>query len=260
MSNILKASIPVILTFNLAAGATLAAEVKVMAPNLPPMIMENGEGREAEIIKATMERCGHTVAFEVQPFTRHWASYEAGEGDAVTTVPVGMPLPGATTVPYIMYQNGVSYLSAREESIQSLGDLASQNVVSFRGATAILPALADASSSFGKYSEVTDQIVHSRLLFSGRADAVVGDGMIFAEYNQQLAASSDDLGFDAAQGTVFNATFEPSSYGMNFRDAEIAADFDRCFGEATADGTIDAINVKWVDRYRTVLGDQYMGH
>lgn len=249
------------LVFVLASSSSsFAADLSILAPNLPPMVMENGEGREAEIIRATLERCGHNVTFVVQPFTRHWASYEKGDGDGVTTVPMGMPLPGTASASYISYQNGVSYLTSRDAGFVELSDLNTHNVVSFRGASDILPGLADATGAFGDYREVTDQIVHSRLLFSGRTDAVIGDGMIFAEYNQQLASNPDALGFDPSQDTVFTATFEPSQYGMNFRDAQIAADFDKCFTEASAEGVIDDINAKWVDRYREVLGDQYLGY
>lgn len=260
MSKLTSAAFTTLAGMVLASHPVTAAEISILAPNLPPMVMENGEGREAEIIRASLERCGHTVAFTVQPFTRHWASYSDGDGDAVTTVPMGMPLPGTATSSYISYQNGVSFLGARESAFSALEDLSSHNVVSFRGASEILSGLADASGSFGDYREVTDQIVHSRLLFSGRTDAVIGDGMIFAEYNHQLASESSDLGFDPTQATVFKATFEPSQYGMNFRDEALAADFDRCFAEASADGTIDAINANWVNRYRDVLGDQYLGY
>ena len=247
------------LSLTLLAGGAWADEIHIIGANLPPMMMEGGEGREAEIIRATLERCGHTITWDLQPFTRHWASFDGGAGDAVTTVPQGMPIAGQATQAYVSYQNGVSHLSA-SEALDSLADLSGRSVVSFQGAAEILPDLGAARGSFSTYREMTDQLSHSQLLFSGRVDAVVGDGMIFAEYNRQLAAKGDSLGFDPTQGVTFNATFAPSHYTMAFRNPAHAADFDRCLAEVQADGTVQAINTRWADRYRDVLGTQYMGY
>ena len=68
----------------LQAPTTAAAEaLTILAGDLPPMFNGDGSGREAEVISSVMERCGHTVTFEIQPFTRHWKSYAQGKGDAV---------------------------------------------------------------------------------------------------------------------------------------------------------------------------------
>ena len=56
----------------------------------------------------------------------------------------------------------------------------------------------------------------------------------------------------------FRAIFEPSNYAMNFRDPDMSAAFDRCFGELETDGTIAAINTKWIDKYRDSLADNYL--
>jgi len=246
----------------LVASASLAdaAEIEIRAANLPPMMTEAGEGREAEIIRATLAQCGHSVRFTVEPFTRHWKSYESGEGDAVATVPPGFGLPGTETDHYIAFQNGVSVLAQGGLPVASLADLAGKEVIAFGGASGILPGLDTAKDSFKSYREVTDQIVQSRLLFAGRADAVIGDGMLFAEYNRRLREGGQDLRFDPDQPVVFYKTFEPSPYAMVFRDPAVAADFDRCFVELSADGTIDAINKRYVERYRAVLGGAYLGY
>lgn len=241
-------------------GVASAASVTIMAGELPPMIMADGTGREAEIITEVMSRCGHDVTFKVQPFTRHWKSYEAGKGDGVTTVPAGMPLPGAQSQTYIQYQNGVSNLEGSGASFADIGSLADHTVIAFMGASEILPGLKAASESFKSYKEAADQIVQSRMIFAQRVDAVIGDGMIFAEFNRQLLDNASDLPFDPTQAVQFQATFDPSNYAMNFRDPALTADFDRCFEEAQADGTIAQINKAWVEKYRTTLGSQYLGY
>ena len=84
-------------SFLFFSHSAMAAEITVMAGDLPPMINQDGTGREAEIISTVLGHCGHTTTFVVQPFTRHWQSFENGSGDAVATVPVGMPTAGTQT-------------------------------------------------------------------------------------------------------------------------------------------------------------------
>lgn len=119
----------------MSAGAlpVQADEIKVLAGNLPPMFLDDGKGREAEIITAVMEKCGHTVSYEIQPFTRHWESYKSGAGDAVATVPQGMPIDGTPSDVYIQYQNGVSFLTDSGASYDGLADLAGKKVIGFKG-------------------------------------------------------------------------------------------------------------------------------
>lgn len=188
----------------------------------------------------------------------------SGLGGFAVTVPAGLDLPGTATRPYIQYQNGVSVLAERDLQIDSLDDLAGLSVIAFQGAEDILPGLAAAVPTFGAYREVADQIIQSRLLFAGRTDAVIGDGLLFAAYNAELAASGTaqfDAGqFDAGQPVTFAAIFAPTDYALHVRDPALAAAFDSCFAEAEADGTLGEINRRYVDRYRDVLGDQYLGY
>ncbi len=245
-------------SLTLIAAPAFAGTVTILAADLPPMVYADGTGREAEIVSAVMGHCGHDVEFVVQPFTRHWASFEAGKGDAVMTVPVGMPMEGTQGAPYIAYQNGVSFLAGAGNDYGTLNDLAGLSIAAFQGASNILPGLAEASPNFGSYREMTDQETQSKLLFGGRVDGILGDGMLFAAYTASLRDAGSSAGIDASQPLEFRAIFDPSDYAMNFRNANMAADFDRCFAELEANGTIASINTKWVDKYRDTLGSNYM--
>lgn len=244
----------------LPATTSQAAEIKVMAGDLPPMEFADGTDREAEIIRAALEGCGHTVTFEVQPFTRHWSSFKDGAGDAVATVPPGLPLPGAATGVYISYQNGAAHLESLPNPPKSVAELAGRSVVAFKGAAEILPGFGDATKGFKEYREIADQITQNKLVFGGRVDAAVGDGMIFAEYSRQLQESKEQLGFDPAQPVRFTPLFEASPYVMQFRDPAMAAEFDTCFKKAEEAGTIAAINKAWADKYRATLGQSYLNY
>lgn len=249
-----------------AALPAAARPVTILAPELPPMMTADGTGREASIIKETLAACGHEAHFKVVPFGRHWNDYRdgvqaGGQVDAVTTVPSGMEMPGSRSVPYIFYQNGASVLKSSGLTVRSLADLAGKRVITFSGAPDVLPGLRAAIPSFGDFRERADQMVHSNLLFAGRVDAVLADGLIFAEYNRQLqekAKSAGGLPFDPAQPVQFTAIFPPTSYSMVFRDESLRADFDRCFAELKAKGRVDAIDREWVARYAATVGDRYL--
>ena len=244
------------------SGPGQSKEIVIAAGELPPHIDEAGNGREAEIIKSSLEACGHTAKFVVKPFTRHWALYEKDKSvEAVTTVPVGMPLPGFASTPYIKFHNGVSVLSESGLTPSSLSDLAGKKVVAFAGAEGILPGLKDASSQFKSYDEKADQLSQSRLLFAKRIDAVIGDGLIFSEYNAQLReqAKSKKLSFDPSQSVKFYAAFDPTPYALVFRDEALQKDFDKCYGELKAAGTIDSINQSYIDKHKEVVGSEYQG-
>jgi len=253
-----------------AAPPAVARPVTVLAPELPPMMSADGSGREATIITETLAACGHEAHFKVVPFGRHWNDYRdsvqgsaqaGGQIDAVSTVPAGMEMPGARSAPYILYQNGASVLKSSGLAVQSLTDLAGKRVITFSGAADVLPGLRAAIPSFGDFRERADQMVHSNLLFAGRVDAVLADGLIFAEYNRQLqekAKAAGGLPFDPAQPVQFTAIFPPTAYSMVFRDETLRADFDRCLAEMKAKGRLDAIDREWVGRYSATVGDRYL--
>ncbi|MBI1206480.1 MAG: ABC transporter substrate-binding protein [Azospirillum sp.] len=247
-----------------AAGAASAKTLVIAAPDLPPMIDRAGDGREATIVRETLAACGHDVGFHVVPFSRHWQIYRYDPAiDAVTTVPTDLALPGYPSGVYIQYQNGASTLQASRLKISTLGDLTGRAVASFPSAKAILPGLEAAAPRFASYQEFADQLTHSKLLFARRIDAVLADGLIFAEYGRQLILRADHgevLPFDPHQPERFTAIFPPTPYVMAFRDQGLRDDFDRCFATLSRSGRIDAINRAVVSRYRDTVGDQYLGY
>lgn len=242
-----------------------ARDIYILAPELPPMMDATGKGREAALITETLAACGHNVSFRVVPFTRHWADYkvDASGGDAVTTVPVGMELPGYATTEYIQYQNGASVLKASGLAVTALAGLQGKRVTAFAGGKDILPGLKGAIPSFAAYREVADQLVHSNALFAHRVDAILGDGLIFAEYNRQLqdmVRAGENLAFDPNQDVVFTAIFPPSSYHMVFREEALRDDFNRCFARLHKNRRIDTINRAAVEPFRATVGEQYLGY
>lgn len=247
-----------------AMGPALARDLVIVAGNLPPQMDESGQGREATIIRETLAECGYRVRFRIYPFTRHWSAYRMlPDVDGVATVPDDMPQGSHPSRPYIRYQNGASVLASANRPPAALADLAGKHVVTFAGGQEILPGLADFAPKLGSLREQIDQLIHANLLFSGRVDVVLSDGLIFAEYNRQLqdrVRQGDRLGFDPFLPVRFRAIFPPTAYHMEFRNAAVRDDFDRCYATLAASNRIAAINRAWIEPYRGMVGDQYLGY
>lgn len=245
------------------ATPALADQLVIVAPELPPMFHADGTGRDALIIREALAACGHGVRFRVVPMGRHWGDYGTGAADGVAVVPPGMRLPGWPSDVYARYQNGASVLTSSGLTINSLADLVGKRVVTFAGGTEILPGLREIADRFADLRERADQMVHSNLLFAGRVDVVLGDGLIFAEYNRQLrerAGTGQHLPFDANQAVVFTAIFPPSPYTVVFRNERLRDDFNRCLGILSTTGRIDDIARAAVEPYRDAVGNRYLGY
>ena len=231
----------------------------IAAPTLPPHVTADGQGREAQIIRETLQACGHEVRFQTAAFGSHWRRYRQRETlDAVTTVPEGKKLPGHMSQPYVRYQNGVSVLESADIQVDELSDLKGRDIVTFQDGIEIL-GLSDRRDMFATVHEVADQEVHSRLLFAGRVDAVLSDGLIFAAFNRRLREAGD-VSFDPDQKVRFTAVVPPTAYRMAFRDAGLRDAFDRCFQKLKAGGRIEAINTEHISRFRETVGKQYLGY
>lgn len=236
-------------------------KLTIVAAHLPPHMTEDGQGREADIIRETLSACGHEVEFRVQPYMRHWMSYQEEERyDAVATVPLVQNLPGARSVAYIQYQDGVSYLDNMSLNILKITDLNGKKVIAYQGATQNIPSLKHHTSNFKTYREEVNQINQSRLLFAKRVDAVISDGLIFAAFNQQLQANSkkQKLRFDPFQQVHFQAIFDPVPLTLFFRKTELRDQFDKCFKQLDSQGQIHAINERNIAPYRETVGHQYL--
>ena len=231
----------------------MAKEIIISAGNIPPHMTQDGTGREADIISATLKACGHRAKFIVQPFPQRWDKYRNDPAvDAVATVPGNFGLPGAQSVTYINYHDGVSVVG--DTAPKSLYDLSGLNVVAFTGAQSLLPGLQAARATFQSCHETSNQPEQVRRLFAGRIDAVIGDGLIFANSVARLRAQ-DQKELPAR----FHAIFAPTPYHMVFRDSTMQQDFDRCYHDLKAAGKIDAINDTYLTDHRATLGDTYQG-
>jgi polar amino acid transport system substrate-binding protein len=209
--------------------------IEIVAAFIPPNIKEDGQGREADIIRSALklgdvrpELKTRSVRFHVEPFGKHWYSYETDDRfDAVATVPTIADLRGHTSKFYIMYRNGVGVLDGKgaQEPITNLEQMDGERVISFAGAAQVIPGLKELvkRGKFKAYLEREDQRTHSWMLLNGKVDAVIADAMIFSEFNDRIFADGK-----AKRHAIqfYSHAFMPTCYTMVFRNAEYRDQFD----------------------------------
>jgi len=248
-------------TFMLLCSAIQAEELTILSPDLPAQSEPGGAGRDSEIVATVLEHCGYDPHFQVVPFGQHLRIFsDVTEINAVTTVADEHQLSGYPSLPYVWYQNGASMLESSQSKPYSVKQLSGLRVVAFVNAARIL-GFDNLVDTFAEYQELANRRLHSSMLYFGRVDVVLGDGLIFSEINKRLASNPKfETRFNMGESILYVPLFDPVSYKMMFRDRDVRDDFNRCFQELEARGVIRAINVNHVDQHREVVGFGYLGY
>jgi ABC-type amino acid transport substrate-binding protein len=233
----------------------------MVAPAIPPHFASDGSGRIADVIRATLARCGHSVRFTIVPFGRHWHDYdEVPEYDALATAEAEQVFTGYSTKPFMHLQDGATVLADSDlAEIAGPQDLVGRRVVAFPSADKIL-GIEDLVPRFAEFRFRSDRFDQVRPLLAGRADAVLADGLITAHFLQLLRARKEqglEPDIDPAKPVAFRRIFAKGSQRLYFKESAIRDDFDRCFAELDAAGEVDRIAGAYVDRYRDIVHDQY---
>lgn len=235
-------------------------ELVILSPDLPGKSEEGGVGRDAEIVATVLQNCGYSVKFVVQPFGRHlWSFRHLDHVDGVMTVPLEFQLPGFDTAAYIWYQNGAFYSKSRVAPINNVSDLYGLDVVTFQDGIRILDLEAE-EKNFKSLNMSANQTLHSQMLMMGRVDAILADGMIVAEINRRVREKSTSRAVLTYKNDeyLFAPIFNPTPYKMVFKSKEASDRFEQCFERLYQNGTITAINGKYMDKYRDELHHRYL--
>lgn len=245
----------------LFAHDAVAIDLRMVAPDIPPHFDREGRGRIGDVVRAALERCGHTVRFTMVPFGRHWKDYADNSAfDGLATAEADQTFPGHSTKPFIHLQDGATVVAGQGlDQITSVDQLKGKRVVAFPAADEILgiEAAVPHLKSFSMRADRFDQI---RPLFADRADAILADGLItahFIDFLREKAQAGSEPDIDPTRPVIFRKIFAAGPQRLYFRAAAIAADFDRCIWELRASGEVNRITKPYVDRYRKILGNQY---
>ena len=238
-----------------------ARDIRMIAPDIPPQFDKSGRGRIADVVSAALERCGHTVRFTVVPFGRHWKDYaDDASFDGLATAESDQTFPGHSTKPFIRLQDGATVRGGGGlETITSASQLIGKRVTAFPAADKIL-SIESLTGQFKSFSMRADRFDQLRPLFADRADAVLADGLItsyFIALLRERARSGMEASINPDAAVVFRRIFPSGPQRLYFRDAALAADFDRCVDDLRASGQLLRIVTPYVARFRDILSDQY---
>ncbi len=202
--------------------------------------------REYKIINLIFKCMGSDFKIENVPYGRHLLLYnESKDYDVITTVPPNEKLKGYKSNSHIKYINGVSVLKDSKLNIRTLKDLKNLNVISFVGASELIPEIKENMKLFKSYNEINDQESHSKLLFLGRADAVISDGLIFQSYNMKLRQKEPSKK-EFQKKTKFFHILQPSKFSLYFKDKILVDKFNSCLKKEYIQKKIDRINYQYL--------------
>jgi hypothetical protein len=232
--------------------------LKLAAAYLPANMDNQGRGREADLVKSILACANYKVSFDIQPYSRHFVSYEKTKVyDAVITVPQNKKLQGYPTESHIFYQNGISYIpSLQRKNLSKLSDLRNLRVVSFVGAKNIIPQLSKYVDEMESYEELSRQDLHSKLLFDGKIDAVISDGLIFAAHNSIIRENHPNNP-NYKRRAKFTASFPPNPFVVYFKNKKIRDDFNTCLKKLKINGQTKKIQNKYITPHKATLGNEY---
>ena len=221
--------------------------LKGMGVTLPSAFRDDGRGKEQLFLDHLIVQCmdlDYTI--ERTLYGRHMIDFARSDFDFVTTVPSGTEIRGRfESRPYISYTNGVITLAGAR--IDSLDDLHGKRVVSFDGASAVLPGLAEARGNFALYLEKAKQELHTKMLLANRVDAVISDPIIFYAHTRELVSA----GAIDARNLEFHHILEELHFSAYFKDESLRDAFDACVAEMFESGAQERL------RYEFYINELY---
>lgn len=215
---------------------THARDITLVAGlSLPPyIIQEENKGIEYDIIKEALANKGHTLKLEYVPFVRLVVDYKKFDG--AVTINESSGVAGNYSEVVVTYQNYAISLKDKNLSINSIQDLKPLNIVAFQNATKYLGnEFAELAKDNPNYAEQGNQESQVKMLYSGRADAIVSDINIFKFYRKNIK------NFDTSADITLHEIFPGTDYKVLFNDSQIRDDFNAGLAELKSSGKYQAI-------------------
>ena len=236
----------------LAAGSAAACEIRaVVGLHKPPYIYEpTASGLEHELFGSAMSAVQCVVRWTHAPPARAMTMLRRQEIDVMLTARDNGSITAHFSEPYIVYNNVAMSLDARNLKINRIEDLSAHRVLAFQNARLVLgDRFRAATAEAPSYQEIAQQITQVRMLFSGRADVVVGDRRILELLRNEVMAEANAL-IQADARFAVHELFEPTEYRAAFVDPAMRDRFNQGLAQLRASGGY----AKIIARYRNVTG------
>lgn len=223
---------------------------------LPPYVIREGNrGLEVDIIRASLQKEGYSVSFVYLPNLRMPVEFAQGTVDGIVAnatydLELDSDRKGFVSTPTIAYQNVAISMEKCMCGVESVSELVDKSVLAFNNAMKYLDeefvAMAKANP---EYSELADQSLQVRMLYSGRVQVVISDKRIFQWWRKRLMTDSIGESLDFTARVIYSEVFPPAWRHVTFAHQEDRDAFNRGFEELKSSGEFDTI----VNSYAGVL-------
>lgn len=250
LKTVLAAGVLVPLLLGSAALAGELCELRaVVGLHKPPYIFEaSDDGLEQELFGAAMRAAKCSVHWTHAPPARALVMLRQGETDVMLTLRETALAPATAffSQPYIAYNNVAISLASLNARLDTIEDLANYRTLAFQNARLALGERYRAAvAKAPHYQEVAQQITQVRMLFSGRAQVIVGDRRILEYLRQEVAAEANSQIRTTAPISI-HELFDTTEYRAAFADSAMRDRFDQGLAQIRANGSYARI----IARYR----------
>lgn len=234
-------------------GSGHAREIRVgIGFSIPPyVITEQDAGVEVDAIREAFKAVGHDAVFVYLPNLRLPVAFETGDVDCVASNAAydiakdsgRKAFPSDTTV---VFRNFAISLTQNALAIPSVSSLENKRVLGFNNARKYLGSeFALMADSNPQYSELADQALQVRMLYSERVQVIISEKRIFLYWRKKLAESSLSQTIDLTSDITFSPIFSSAPRNVSFSTQKLRDQFDAGLATIKANGAFDAVVAKY---------------
>ena len=240
-----------------SASDCLAGEKTVMVSvdhaTQPFTLPDSDSGLQVEIIRAAFASQSTQVTFVFLSSKRTALAFKSGLVDVLTD---DKPGNNVTSVhshwPVMTFRNQAITFAPKHLKLNSIADLRKLRVVAFQEARLYL---GDEFAAMAKHNSGYLELPHmpSRMLSLDRADVIVSQPDIFRfNLTSESSPSQTHQVFESFE--YHDILPAANQYWFGFRDEELRDRFERGIAAIYANGEIDALFLKYKQRYGTSRG------
>jgi polar amino acid transport system substrate-binding protein len=232
-----------------ASASARASEVRVGVgfAIAPYALREQDAGLEVDVIRAAFRAAGLEARFVFLPNLRLPMALAQGDVDCLASS-VGYDMAERTgrpvfySAPTLTFRNYAVSLAVRELPIRSVADLSGYMVLGFQDAASYLgPEFKAMARDNDLYSELGDQSLQVRMLFSGRVDVVISERRVFLYWRNRLKGSPAGRAVDLDQAVTFHPIFPAQDRQVVFVDKPLCGEFDTSMAAIRESGSFQRI-------------------
>ncbi|XXJ20970.1 substrate-binding periplasmic protein [Desulfovibrio caledoniensis] len=213
----------------------------------PYALREQDAGLEVDVIRAAFRAAGLEARFVFLPNLRLPMALAQGDVDCLASS-VGYDMAERTgrpvfySAPTLTFRNYAVTLAVRELRIRSVADLSGYMVLGFQDAASYLgPEFKAMTRDNDLYSELGDQSLQVRMLFSGRVDVVISERRVFLYWRNRLKGSPAGRAVDLDQAVTFHPIFPAQDRQVVFVDKPLCGEFDTGMAAIRESGSFQRI-------------------